>query len=214
MTHPSVPMFDQVDNTLADILCLPTTDTERESARGRISGRVVRGAVAFADQSEILTQVAAWRDEDDPDRLKRGGRPGAYSDRQFFILMLIMLFSNEPPLITRMRDAITERLDTRSLDLLGLPRVNVLSDTAIYHRIHSALHRFTAVIDSAPGATGPRLTPAQAKAIKAARDPERCATKHARLLWVAHRRLQGTVDLLAPEARDAWAGNLDAHNAL
>lgn len=208
MTSSTTGTFDHVDSALADILCLPTTGTERESSRGRLSGRVVRGAVAFADSSGIVEQVQAWREEDDPDRLKRGGRPPAYDDRQFFILMLLLLFSNEAPLITRMTETITSRLDTRSLDLLGLPRVNVLSDTAIYHRIHSALHRFTDVVNSAPDNPGRRLSRAEVEAIQTARDPDECAKKQKRLLWVANKMLQGTFDLLPAETRDAWAGNL------
>ncbi|MEJ7634709.1 hypothetical protein [Aeromicrobium sp.] len=204
MPSPHVPD----DSILADILCLPVEGQPRRSNRGTLQPSVVKGAARYIDSSGIVEKIQEWRDEDDPDRALRGGRPSLFADRLVLILLMSLLFSGEAPLVTRMAEVLTSRLDTRSRDLLRLPRLQDGTDTAVYHRLYRALRRFIAVVDSAPGTTGKRLTRAEVDAIKANRNPDECAKKQARLIWLSNTLLEATFQMLPAETRERWQGNL------
>ena len=163
---------------LADLLCLPTKkNPKRESRRGKLSHRVVRGADKFVESSGVLAEVQRWEAADHPDQDTKGGRPTVYDDRFRLVLTVLfaLVFAGEDPLISRISEAVTSRLHTKSRDLLGLPPRETGSDVAVYHRVYRTLRAFIALVDSAPGTTGRRMTRAQVEAIKAARDPGECA---------------------------------------
>ena len=203
--------FADIDSMLADLLCLPTKENpERESRRGKLSHRVVRGADKFVESSGVLAEVQRWQSEDHPDRDTKGGRHTIYDDRLRLVLTILfaLVFAGEDPLISRISEAVTSRLHTRSRDLLGLPPLETGSDVAVYHRVYRALRAFIALVDSAPGTTGRRMTRAQVEAIKAARDPEECTKKHERLLWLSVQLLDATARALPDDALAAWEGNI------
>ncbi|WP_107705086.1 hypothetical protein [Nocardioides allogilvus] len=203
--------FADIDSMLADLLCLPTVEhTERESRRGKLSRRVVAGAAEFIERTGVLAQVELWDAEDNPDRATNGGRPTVYDDRFRIVLTILfaLLFAGEDPLISRISETVTSRLHTASRTLLGLPTVEKGSDTAVYHRVYRALRAFVVLIDSAPGTTGRRLTRARVEEIKAARDPDECARKHARLVWLANEFLEATARAVPDEALAEWEGNV------
>lgn len=204
MPSPHVPD----DSILADILCLPVEGQPRRSNRGTLQPSVVKGAARYIDSSGIVEKMQEWRDEDDPDRAHRGGRPSLFTDRLVLILLMSLLFSGEAPLVTRMAEVLTSRLDTRSRDLLRLPRVQDGTDAAVYHRLYRALKRFLAVVDSAPGTPGKRLTRAEVDAIIGNRDRDECAKKQARLIWLSNTLLEATFQMLPEETRARWEGNL------
>lgn len=203
--------FADIDSMLADLLCLPTEKhPERESRRGKLSRRVVSGAAEFVESSGVLAEVERWVAEDHPDRETKGRRPTAYDDRfrLFLTILFALVFAGEDPLISRISEAVTSRLHTDSRDLLGLPPREDGSDVAVYHRVYRALRAFVALVDSAPGTTGRRMTRAQVEAIKAARDPAECAKKHQRLLWLSTQLLDATAKALPEDALAAWEGNI------
>ncbi|WP_305710101.1 hypothetical protein, partial [Nocardioides sp.] len=163
---------------------------------------MVAGAAEFIERTGVLAQVELWCDEDNPYRATKGGRPTVYDDRCRLVLTILfaLLFAGEDPLISRISETVTSRLHTDSRTLLGLPSVEKGSDAAVYHRMYRALRAFVTLIDSAPGTTGTRLTRAEVEAIKAARDPEESAKKHARLVWLTNQFLEATARALPEEA--------------
>lgn len=201
---------ERIEGALADILCLPTpAHPEGGSRRGRLNDRVIRGAAEVIDASGILTQVQQWREEDRAAQDKgKGGRPALVSERTCLIILLALVLSGEDPLISRVAEVLQHRLQSPSRDLLRLPRVHSGSEQATYHRVHRALRRFIAVIDSAPGSTGRRLTRAEVGRIRAARDRSDQGVKHARLLWVTNTLLEATYQLVPRDIRNRWVGNL------
>lgn len=203
--------FADIDSMLADLLCLPTHEhPDRESRRAKLSRRVLAGAAEFVERTGVLAEVEKWDAEDNPDRATNGGRPTVYDDRFRLVLTILfaLLFAGEDPLISRISETVTCRLHSSSRTLLGLPASERGSDTAVYHRVYRALRAFVALIDSAPGTTGRRLTREQVEEIKAARDPENCARKHARLVWLTNQFLEATAQAVPEEALADWEGNV------
>ena len=157
--------FADVGQTLADLLCLPVADQPRESRRGWMSDRLIRGVTELVDTSGILDLLATWREEDDPERATKGGRPSLAEERTCLIILLALTIAGEHPLVVRVAEAYSSRLQTASRDLLNLPRANPtpqeVSDTALYHRVYRALHRILSVIDPYPGPRRGRITRAE-----------------------------------------------------
>lgn len=201
---------EHIEGTLADILCLPTPEhPEGGSRRGRLNHRVVRGAAEVIDASGIATQVQEWREQDRATAEKgKGGRPALVSERTCLIILLALVLTGEDPLISRVTEVLQHRLQSPSRDLLGLPRVHSGSEQATYHRVHRALRRFVAVIDSAPGSTGRRLTHDEVTQIRAGRDRAEQDVKHARLLAVTNNLLETTYQVVPTAIRNRWVGNL------
>lgn len=198
-----------IEATLADVLCLPTATHPGGSRRGRLNARVIKGAAGIVDASGIIEAVATWRTEDKGSQGRNlGGRPALVSERVCLIILVALVLSGEDPLITRVAEALQHRLQTPSRDLLDLPRVHQGTERATYHRVYRALKRFVAVIDSAPGATGRRLTQDQVQQIVQGRDPQEQGVKHQRLLWVTNQLLETTYRALPGEVRRRWNGNL------
>lgn len=205
-TH-SKPYAD-VGETLADLLCLPHPDKPRESRRGYLSVRVVKGAAELVDASGVLEQWQRWRDEDIPDRDKRGGAPTKGSTRIAFIVLIALVAAGEPPLVSRISEVLTSRLQTASRDLLGLPRFETASDNAVYHRVYRALRRLLEPIDPYPGEQRKRLTRREQEALRASWDPKEVDRKQQRLVWFTNSLLEASVQLLPETIRAAWEGNL------
>lgn len=200
----------RIEGALADILCLPTQEhPEGGSRRGRLNRRVVKGASEVIDASGIVAQVQKWREEDRAvDNKGKGGRPALVSERTCLVILLALVLSGEDPLISRISEVLQHRLQSQSRDLLDLPRVHSGSEQATYHRVHRAMRRFVAVIGSAPGSTGRRLTYEQVNQIRQARDRTDQGVKHARLLWVTNHLLEATYQLVPRDIRNRWVGNL------
>lgn len=198
----------RVDSILADMLCLPTAAHPLpQSARGRLTRRVVAGAAEFLDDSRIVEQVEQWRAADRAVK-GPGGRQPTLTDRASLVVLLALVLAGEDPLISRVAEAISCRLHTDSRTMLGLPPVQHLSESAIYHRVYRSLHRFVQVIDSAPGTPGKRLTYQQVQQIKAQRDRDQQGVKHQRLLWVTNQLLETSFRRIPEEMRNAWNGSI------
>lgn len=124
--------YADVGQTLADLLCLPTPDEPVQSRRGYLSDRVVRGAARLVDELGCWAWWNEWRTENNPNWQTHGGRPGSV-DRQVLILLVALVVSGEPPLASRVAEALHKRLHTPMRDLLDLPRAQwQLTDDAVY----------------------------------------------------------------------------------
>lgn len=201
---------DDLDPMLGDLLCLPRSgDEEPESHRGRVSRRMIRGALQFVDQTGIVAQVDQWRRDDDPGFGSRGGRPRHYEERTVLAVMFALAFAGESPLVSRVAEVIYARLHSESRDLLGLPRhVKGLTQQVVYARVYRTLRSFVDVIEIAPHLPRQRRLRADVEADLAALDPEHLATRQARTLWVTNQCLETTARMLPAETLSKWNGNL------
>lgn len=201
--------FADVGQTLANLLCLPQIGEPRESRRGYLSARVVRGVTELLDSSGILNDIDRWRDEDTPADKGAGGRPKLVADRVALILLLALTMTGEPPLVSRVAEAYTTRLQTASRDLLGLPRTTPSgSDDAIYHRVYRAPGRILDVVDPYPGPRRKRLSRADLDKVKASWNPEKVAVRQKRLVHLTNALLEASSRLLPDDVRSAWNGNV------
>ena len=204
--------FADVGQTLADLLCLPVADQPRESRRGWMSDRLIRGVTELVDTSGILDLLATWREEDDPERATKGGRPSLAEERTCLIILLALTIAGEHPLVVRVAEAYSSRLQTASRDLLNLPRANPtpqeVSDTALYHRVYRALHRILSVIDPYPGPRRGRITRAEFDALQRTWDDAEVDKKQQRLVTVTNALLQASIDVLPDSIRRNWTGNI------
>lgn len=229
MTAPRHDPVSDIDTTLADLLGIATDEHEKESRKGWISARIVRGTAAFLDESGIIEEWTKWRDADNPNRARRGGRPALIDESVCLIVLLTLARANESFLVTDVAHAIKYRLQTSSRDLLDLPRAEKASEDAVYHRVYRALHRFVAVFDSAPrkfatptGASEgerttsepkrvgacTRLTREEVDEIKGKRDPDEVQRKQNRLVWLTNQILETSVRLVPQSMLAQWRGNI------
>jgi hypothetical protein len=195
---------------LADLLCLPVDGQQVESRRGYLSDRVVKGAAALVDSTELVAQWEQWYRQDHPDWETRGGRPGSLNIRTVLIVLVALVASGEPPLVSRVAEAIDRRLHTPARDLLGIPRAReVISTEAAYHRARRRLHWLMNVIDPYPQPVrGRRMTRAERDQWLGSLDRDMVESRLKRVQHVTNTLLESTARLLPTEVRARWAGNV------
>ncbi|GAB2654425.1 hypothetical protein GCM10027169_18410 [Gordonia jinhuaensis] len=185
------------------------------SYRPTIKTDTVSTVAKFVDDSGVVEMIETWRDEDDPNRKVKGGRPTVVDFRTVLVLLFLLALHDEPLLMTRMSEMLRHRLNNKTLRLLGLPR-DMLPDydpdsvrrDPLYFAVRRTLRSLLDVIDPAPGTPGRRLPKPEVDKIKAARDPQTCERKQARLLTVANTLLESTLMLLPAHVLKQWHGNL------
>lgn len=208
MSTKEAAPFADVGKTLADLLCLPQPDQPPESKRGYLSARVVRGVAELVDRSGLFDRLDEWRLEDNPLHGKQGGRPTSTDERTCFVVLLALIVAGEPPLVTRVAEAYSKRLQTTSRDLLNLPRIQVGSDKAIYARVYRALRRILAVVDPYPGPRRTRLTRTELEKLTASWNLQDVETRQRRLVTLTNALLETSIQLLPDDIRRNWLGNI------
>lgn len=199
---------DDLGVALADLLCLPVAGKPAESRRGPLSNRVVRGAAALVDDSGLVAQWEQWYRDDHPDWATRGGRPGTVNIRPVLVVLVALAVSGEPPLASRVAEALDKRLPTPARDLLGLPRAREdVSEDAFYHRVYRRLQWLLNLIEPYPR-PGRRVTRTERETMLAALDPQTVAVRVKRVQHVTNTLLEASARLVPDEVRARWNGNV------
>jgi len=193
---------------LADLLCLPVEGEPVESRRGYLSDRVVRGAAALVDESGLVAQWDEWYRQDHPDWETRGGRPGTVDTRTVLVVLVALVVSGEPPLVSRLAEALDRRLHTPARDVLNLPRAREeLTDDALYHRVYRRVGWLLKLIEPYP-TPGRRIARAAQEALLANLNPDTVAERIKRVQYVTNALLEASARLLPDDVRARWNGNV------
>lgn len=199
---------DDLGVALADLLCLPVDGEPAESRRGYLSDRVVRGAAALVDVTGLVAQWEQWYRDDHPDWETRGGRPGTVDVRPVLVTLIALAVSGEPPLASRVAEALHKRLHTPVRDLLGLPRARqAVTDDAFYHRVYRRIRWMLNVIEPYP-APGRRVTRTERETLLANLDPQTVAARVKRVQHVTTALLEASARLVPHDVRSRWNGNV------
>lgn len=197
---------------LADLLCLPVDGEPVESRRGYLSDRVVKGAAALIDASGLEEQWEQWYRDDHQDWATRGGRPGSVTIRPVLVMLVALAVSGEPPLASRISEALHKRLHTPVRDVLGLPRAREnVTDAAMYHRVYRRLNWLINLIDPYPApkrGRGRRITRAERDAWLASLDRDVVAARLKRLQHVTDSLLEASARLMPADVLARWNGNV------
>lgn len=210
---------------LADILCLPKIGEPPESRRGRLSDRVIKGAVFMVRNCNLMDLINTYRQEDRVPGKKKGGRPKTTEEEVVLILLITIVAAGEAPLVTNLAHAYRARLSTPARNLLGLPVVEKATETQIYHRVYRALHRILTPLDPYPCKR--RKRPSRTELEKLIRQWEsadftingevvivekkpvkRVDARLKRLRTVTNLLLESAFLLLPKHVRSAWHGNI------
>lgn len=112
-----------VDET-AFIATIRRSDGTPWPERGMVPHNVVQRACLLVDSSGLVDDLARWRTEDqDGKGTGRGGRPATVGDHSLLALLIVLTIENAPPLLTRMAEIVTNRLEPASRDwwAIGFP---------------------------------------------------------------------------------------------
>ncbi len=199
---------DDLGMALADLLCLPVDGEPPESRRGYLSDRVVRGAAALVDGSGLVAQWDAWYRDDHPDWQTRGGRPGTVDVRPVLVVLVALAVSGEPPLVSRVAEALDRRLHTPARDLLGLPRAReTVTVAAFYHRVYRRIQWMLNIVEPYPK-PGRRVTRTEREILLANLDPQKVARRVKRVQHVTTALLEASARLVPHDVRARWNGNV------
>ncbi|MFK4729520.1 hypothetical protein ROT00_07525 [Agromyces mediolanus] len=174
--------------------------------KGVIPGSRVKFVAKFIDNSRLVEQLEAWRDEDKQAR-RKGGRPSKMPVRTVLILLFLLALEHSPMHVTEMAAVLDHRLTKKSRRKYELVTGGTLDQ--LYYRLWRTLENIIATIDPEPlpSARRRRLTPEEYDAIVESRDPDEMQEKQRRLDWLANHILEATYQLVPTEHRK-WAGNI------
>jgi hypothetical protein len=140
-----------------------------------------------------------------------GGRKRVISERAVIALLLVQMrvdgdlrFNSMVNTIVRLTNSQRERMGIRKHDI---------TEAFWYDRIWSAVKRHQCLVDAYPGSRKSLPTRESYAAILAARDPEDCERKRARLSLLCNQLVEDSVMLMPRELRRRFQGNhaLDAN---
>ena len=167
----------------------------------------VADTLRVLENANVELLLRKWRHEDG---IGPRGRKQIITEHAAIAVLLIQMRIDGDLRFNNMADTIVQLSDSQRLRL-GISK----HDTGVpfwYTRIWTAVERLQRLVDAYPGPRRKLPTHEEYVAILAARDPEDCARKQARLFELCNRLVEGSTLLMPRELRRRFKGNhaLDA----
>jgi hypothetical protein len=184
------------------------------SADGRvIPDAMVQKAAQLVDLMKVLDRIQVWRDEQ---KRRPGGRPETFPMRALLVAMVLCVTTDQPLLVTRIRDVLFIQISAAMRAALGVPdppgRLDRRGWAACYRNTRSRLHALLDLVDPSVLPKNRRLDhEAFLAAVELRRSvcsAEELKIRRERLTWLVNQILEASFRMLPRAYRRRWRGSV------